>query len=131
MTEKITDLSSINQREADQMIQYHHLNEKKNKDVQTEIDVEMNSAFEVKTRCINIKIKDKRDHVIFEKQMVMNEDNVKIKPFLSLIDEFCEKDKSLMKYKDLFKKFLYKKFKIPEYETIIDKDDINLSDSIK
>ena len=83
----------------------------------------MDSTYEIKTRCINIKIKDKKDHIIFEKQMVLNEDNIKIKPFLSLIEEFCSKDKSLVKYKELFKKFLYTKFKIPELEPLIDKDD--------
>ena len=50
---------------------------------------------------------------------VINEDNVKIKPFFTLINELCSTDKSLKKYKKYFKTILYKKFGIPEYETLI------------
>eukprot|EP00344_Euplotes_crassus_P006598 CAMPEP_0197002208 /NCGR_PEP_ID=MMETSP1380-20130617/6741_1 /TAXON_ID=5936 /ORGANISM="Euplotes crassus, Strain CT5" /LENGTH=211 /DNA_ID=CAMNT_0042420223 /DNA_START=165 /DNA_END=800 /DNA_ORIENTATION=+ len=51
-------------------------------------DEEMDSTNENKPRCIRITIKDDLDQVIFEKNMVINQDNIKIKPFLNLIDEF-------------------------------------------
>lgn len=47
---------------------------------------------------------------------MINEDNVKIKPFFTLINELWMQEKSLEKYKKYFKTILYKKFGIPEYE---------------
>lgn len=80
----------------------------------------MDTKGEAKSRWINIMIKDGKDKMIFEKQMVLDETNIRIKPFFTLINEFWERDKSLNKYKKYFKKILYKKFGIPEYETLVD-----------
>jgi len=83
-------------------------------------DVEMDTKSENKNRCIKVTIKDDENSVIFEKQMNINQDNIRIKPFLALINEFWMKDESLRKYKKFFKKALYKKFGIPELKNIVE-----------
>lgn len=51
-------------------------------------DSEMDFSSESTSRCIKITIKDDNNSIIFEKQMMIDEHNIKIKPFLLLIDEF-------------------------------------------
>ena len=105
--------------EAAPAIPYSPLNLRINKD-NKEADIDMDSKNEVKVRWINIMIKDEHDNKLFEKQMIVNEDNVKIKPFLTLINEFCQVDKSLKKYQKFFKKVIYRKFGIPDYESLLE-----------
>ena len=85
-------------------------------------DIEMDTTNENKAKQIKITIKDENDNIIFEKLMVINEADIKIRPFLLLIEEFCQKDKSLRKYKKFFKSALYQKFKIPELKKIEEDD---------
>lgn len=87
---------------------------------ETSADKEMDNSEETRPRCIRITIKDDLDQVIFSKNMVLDLENIKLKPFMDLIDEFCQKDKGLRKYKKFFKKALYKRFNIPEYTTLVD-----------
>ncbi len=51
-------------------------------------DKEMDETDEMRPRCIRITIKDDLDQIIFEKNMVISKENIKIRPFLTLIDEF-------------------------------------------
>jgi hypothetical protein len=60
------------------------INDKKDKPVE---DVEMDSSGEAKTRCIRITIRDEAENEIFHKVMVINESNIRIKPFFNLINE--------------------------------------------
>jgi len=81
-------------------------------------DKEMDTTNEIKPRSIRITILNDLDKVIFEKSLTIDHDSIKIKPFLDIIDELWAKSRGLWKYKKFFKKALYKKFNIPDFDDI-------------